>query len=90
MYKIRTSKKFEKDFVRCTKRNYDLQLLGNVLKLLELSGKLPVKFKTHPLSGNLKGYHECHIKPDWLLIWKQDDTNKIIVLVRTGTHADLF
>ncbi|MFN4764653.1 type II toxin-antitoxin system YafQ family toxin [Gillisia sp. Q332] len=46
--------------------------------------------KSHKLSGNYKGRWECHIKPDWLLIWKQDDTKKEIYLERTGTHSDLF
>ncbi|HEY5510370.1 MAG TPA: type II toxin-antitoxin system YafQ family toxin [Prolixibacteraceae bacterium] len=46
--------------------------------------------KAHLLSGNYNGYWECHIKPDWLLIWRQDDKTKVIELVRTGTHSDLF
>ena len=90
MYKIRTSNKFEKDFVRCAKRNFKLESLGKVLELLERTGNLPRNYKPHSLSGNYSGYWECHIKPDWLLIWKLDDTDKIIELVRTGTHADLF
>jgi len=90
VYKIRVSNKFEKDFAKCVKRNYDLELLGKVLEILENSGSLPRNYKSHILSGNYKGYWECHIKPDWLLIWKQDDMTKVIDLVRTGTHSDLF
>jgi mRNA interferase YafQ len=60
------------------------------LEILEVSGKLPHKYKSHILSGNFSGYRECHIKPDWLLIWRQNDRSKIIELARTGTHSDLF
>jgi len=90
VYKISISNKFEKDFVKCAKRNYNLELLGKVLEILESSGRLPKSYKPHVLSGDYNGYWECHIKPDWLLIWKQDDTKKLIDLVRTGTHSDLF
>ena len=90
MYKIKTTNKFEKDFVKCLKRNLDTNALVEVLKILEDSGNLPRKYKSHILSGNFSGYLECHIKPDWLLIWRQNDNAKTIELARTGTHADLF
>ena len=90
MYKIKTTNKFEKDFVKCLKRKLDANALAEVLEILEVSGKLPHKYKSHILSGNFSGYHECHIKPDWLLIWRQNDRSKIIELARTGTHSDLF
>jgi mRNA interferase YafQ len=90
VYKIKTTNKFEKDFAKCAKRNLDLDMLGEVVEILERSGKLPRIYKPHILSGNYKGYWECHIKPDWLLIWRQNDQIKVIELVRTGTHSDLF
>jgi len=90
VYKIKTTNKFEKDFEKCLKRNLDTNALVEVLELLEVSGKLSPKYKSHMLSGNFRGYLECHIKPDWLLIWRQNDKTKIIELARTGTHADLF
>ena len=90
MYKIKTTNKFEKDFVKCLKRKLDVNALAEVLEILELSGKLPHKYKSYMLSGNFSGYQECHIKPDWLLIWRQNDRSKIIELARTGTHSDLF
>jgi len=90
VYKIRTTNKFEKDFVKCLRRNLDANALAEVLEILEVSGKLPRKYKSHVLSGYFSGYHECHIKPDWLLIWRQNDRSKIIELARTGTHSDLF
>jgi mRNA interferase YafQ len=90
MYSIETSNKFEKEFKKCIKRNYDISLLENIVFLLEESGELPIKHKPHKLIKNYAGYWECHIKPDWLLIYKIDETNKIITLARTGTHSDLF
>ncbi|MBN2262817.1 MAG: type II toxin-antitoxin system YafQ family toxin [Prolixibacteraceae bacterium] len=90
MYSIRTTKRFERDFVLCAKRKYNLDLLGGAIELLEKKGSLPLKFRPHRLSGNYKHYWECHIKPDWLLIWKQNDETKTIELARTGTHSDLF
>ena len=90
MYSINTSNKFEKDFVKCVKRNCNLALLSEALEILEVSGRLPKKYKPHMLSGNLKGYWECHLKPDWLLLWRQNDETRVIELARTGTHSDLF
>lgn len=72
------------------KKNYDFEEFKVVIEALEKTGKLPSKYKPHTLIGNYKNYWECHIKPDWLLIWLQDDSLKELVLVRTGTHSDLF
>lgn len=90
MYKIKTTKKFEKDFTKCALRNLDINSLGEVLEMLEHTGKLPRIYKPHFLSGNFKGYSVCHIKSDWLLFWRQNNKTKVIELVRTGTHSDLF
>ena len=64
--------------------------VGEVVEILEHVGKLPRKYKPHILSGNYIGYWECNIKPDWLLLWRQNDQTKVIELVRTETHSDLF
>jgi mRNA interferase YafQ len=90
VYKLRTTNQFEKDFIKCLKRNYNIEVFEYVLSVLENTGRLPSNYKSYLLSGKLKGYWECHIKPYWLLIWHQNEEAKIIVLVRTGTHADLF
>ena len=90
MYMIKTSRTFEKDFIRCIKRNYNAAPFEAVITLLEKTGKLPVKYRPHKLSGKYKDFWECHVKPDWLIIWRQNDEAKIIELVRTGTHSDLF
>jgi len=90
MYSIKTTNRFKKDFKLCEKRNYDFSFFDKVFDSLIECGKLPPKNKPHILSGNYSNHWECHIKPDWLLIWLQDDENKTIILVRTGTHSDLF
>ena len=74
----------------CKKRGYDLSLLQIVIDLLLVDGKLPNQYKPHKLSGDYKDCWECHIKPDWLLVWKQNDTELILLLLDTGTHSDLF
>ena len=81
---------FKKDFKLCRKRNYDIDIFDAALKILLSSGTLPPSYKPHKLSGNYKGFYECHLMPDWLLIWKIDEVEYIITLVRTGSHADLF
>lgn len=89
-YVLVSENSFKKDYKRCKKRNYNLDLLHKTMAMLGESGNLPVKYKSHKLSGNYKNHWECHIKPDWLLIWRQDDQTKTIYLDRTGTHSDLF
>lgn len=90
MYKIRPSAKFQKDLKRIQKRGYDITLLKDVINLLVNEKVLPIKYKDHNLSGNFKGCRECHITPDWLLIYEISDDELILYLTRTGTHSDLF
>ena len=90
MYKIVASRKFQKDFKKALKRGLKESLLKHVALLLEKSGNLPPKFKSHKLSGKYNGLWECHIQPDWLLIWDKDEEVRLITLLRTGTHSDLF
>ncbi len=90
MYKLSTTRQFEKDYKLCKKRRYKLELLHNVISQLEKTGTLPANFKPHKLTCHYKGFWECHIQPDWLLIWLKDDECLQIMLTRTGTHSDLF
>lgn len=90
MYEIEESGRFGRDLKLAKKRGLNMALLDEVVTLLAETGKLPKKYKPHVLSGNWKGYWECHIQSDWLLIWKQDEAIKLVTLVRTGTHSDLF
>jgi len=84
---IRTSQ-FKKDVKRMVKRNADTEKLKKVLELLVNEIELPDKYKNHNLIGNYHGRQECHIEPDWLLIYRIRDNH--LYLERTGTHSDLF
>ena len=90
MYKIRPSTKFQKDLKKVQKRGYDISLLTTVLNILANGESLPPKYKDHNLSGNYKGCRECHITPDWLLIYELYNDELILYLTRIGTHSDLF
>ena len=88
MLDIRYSSAFKKDFKVCIKRGYNMPLLLIAIDTLRIPAALPEKNRDHQLTGNFSGYRECHIEPDWLLIYKQ--TSDELMLYRTGTHADLF
>ena len=90
MYAVKPTTKFQKDLKRIQKRGYDLSLLTEVIKTLAAGQPLPEKNKDHTLSGNFAGCRECHITPDWLLIYEIADEELILYLTRTGTHSDLF
>jgi mRNA interferase YafQ len=81
---------FRSDYKKCLKRKLNLKLFEEVLTILVQSGKLPSKYKTHNLKGNWKGFKECHIQNDWLLIWFQNEETKTITITRMGKHDDLF
>ena len=90
MLKLQISTKFRKDYKRIKKRGYNLSLLQDILDKLCAKEPLEPKHRDHALSGLYKGFRECHIQPDWLLIYAIDDDRLILVASRTGTHADLF
>jgi len=80
--------RYKKDLKRARKRNWDLGKLADILTILENGKSLPFNARPHRLTGDWKGYWECHVGPDWLLIYKNLDEE--VRLARTGTHADLF
>jgi mRNA interferase YafQ len=93
MFEIVTSTKFLKDLKLLKKRSVkDVQLLQQLIGTLAEKGHkgLDKKHNPHKLSGNYKGYWECHVKPDLLLIWDENEQISLLELVRTGTHSDLF
>ncbi len=90
MRKIRYHRLFKKDYKRIKKRGYNFKLLEDVLSLLVEGELLPQKYRDYPLIGNYAGVRECHIKPDWLLIYKMDDNDLTVIAMRTGSHSDLF
>jgi len=90
MYTIKYTNKFKKDVRRCHKRGRDLSLLREAVDILAHTGTLPPKYKPHRLLGKYKDRMECHIQPDWLLVWIQNDKELILLFTDTGTHSDLF
>ena len=89
-YEIVQTGRFKRDLKLARKRGYDLSLLGVVVDMLAVGNELPEKYRDHSLSGNFAGCRECHITPDWLLIYEIADEELILYLTRTGTHSDLF
>ncbi len=89
-YHVRPTKKFQKDLKRVQRRGYDLSLLTEILKKLANGESLPEKNRDHLLTGNFSGCRECHITPDWLLVYEIYEEELLLYLTRTGTHSDLF
>lgn len=81
---------FKKDYKLAMKRHLDIELLDDIIRALSRGETLPQKNKDHSLSGEWAGHRECHIQPDWLLIYRIDDDVLVLTLSRTGTHSDLF
>lgn len=90
MLEIITTSAFDKDYKLLKKRGYNLKLLQEVVEKLANEEVLLAKYRNHQLIGNYVGYMECHIRPDWLLIYKIEKNKLILTLSRTGTHSDLF
>lgn len=90
MLTIKYQTAFKKDFKRIKKRGYDIRLLERVIECLAFGKKLEERYRDHALSGDWVGFRECHITPDWLLIYQIDGDELILFLTRTGTHADLL
>lgn len=88
MLNVRYSSRFRGDFKRCVKRGYDMDLLAQAIDTLKTPAPLPVQNRDHNLAGNYAGCRECHLGPDWLLVYRVKGDE--LQLVGTGTHADLF
>ena len=89
-YKFSSTSVFDRQYKKMKKRGYDLSLLQQVIEMLQDGTTLPAKYKDHALTGNWKDHRECHITPDWLLIYRMIEDRLMLVAVRTGTHSDLF
>ena len=90
MLTIRYETTFKRDFKRMVRRGYDIRLLEEVITLLANEQTLPEKYRDHRLIGDYTNCRECHITPDWLLVYQIDNNELILYLTRTGTHSDLF
>ena len=89
-YKIEQTTSFKKDRKRVKKQNFNMDELESVVKKLAYGEKLESKYKDHKLYGNYGGCRECHIKPDWLLIYRIYEEKLILILTRTGSHSELL
>ncbi|MFC2316702.1 MAG: type II toxin-antitoxin system YafQ family toxin [Selenomonas massiliensis] len=89
-YTIRPTSRFQKDLKRIAKRGYNTELLTAVIKKLANGEPLAQKHRDHALTGDYADCRECHITPDWLLIYEISDDTLLLYLTRTGTHSDLF
>ena len=87
---LRQTSQFKKDLRRLSMRGMNMDLLDEVITLLRKREPLPEKYNDHSLSGNWKGFRDCHIQPDWVLIYKVDTDTLILTATRTGTHSDIF
>ena len=90
MLSLKTTTRFKKDYKRMKKQGKDLSLLEGIITDLLAEKALDEKYLDHPLSGNYVGFRECHILPDWLLIYTVDKKQLILTAVRTGSHSDLL
>ena len=89
-YSLFVTNRFKKDVKRNQKSGLDLALLVDAVVILTTTGTLPAAYKPHPLVGNYAGYMECHIQPDYLLVWQQKEKDLIIICVASGSHAHIF
>jgi len=90
MYSLEFTNQYLRDLKLARKRKLNESKLNDLIKCLLSGNPLPPKHKDHVLVGNYKGLNECHIEPDWLLIYERKETIKLIILMRTGSHSDLF
>ena len=89
-YELEYGGKFLKDLKLAKRRGLNLKDLTDVIDMLQEGKTLPKRCRDHLLTGDYKGFRECHVNPDWLLIYKKKEAIKVVSLYRTGTHSDLF
>ncbi|MCI6261212.1 MAG: type II toxin-antitoxin system YafQ family toxin [Pyramidobacter sp.] len=90
MLNLRYQSAFKRDYKRIRKRGYDIRRLEDVIETLAKELPLPKECRDHDLGGNWSGFRECHIEPDWLLVYAIDHNDLVLILSRTGSHSDLF
>lgn len=92
-YTLNVSNRFKKDFKRCIKRGLRIEAIQEAMRILMETGTLPSEYRPHKLHGDYADCWECHIgglNSDWLLVWDQNDTELILLMLRTGSHSDIF
>ncbi len=89
-YCVETTRRFDKALKRCIKLGLDISKFKECVRILSKNDSLPVQYRPHKLSGKFNRAWECHIEPDWLLIWEQNDTELTLLMIETGSHSDIF
>lgn len=89
-YTVKPTTQFKKNYKKAMKRGRKIELLEKVIEMLAMGEALPERNRDHELSGNWNGHRECHIQPDWLLVYRIENDVLVLTLTRTGTHSDLF
>lgn len=89
-YEVRFTNQFKKDIKLAQKQGKDIEKLFSVVDILASGEPLPAKFRDHDLTGDYMGCRECHIEPDWLLVYVKDNGLLILMLNRVGSHSELF
>ena len=89
-YNLKTTNQFKKDYKLAMRRGLNISLLDDIIRKLSHGEPLPECNRDHPLNGKWAGHRECHIQPDWLLIYHIDKNVLVLTLTRTGSHSDLF
>ena len=90
MYTLKFTNQFKKDYKLMIKQGKDISLLDNVIEKIQKGEKLDDKYRDHALTGTYRGFRECHIQPDWLLIYFIENQIMTLTIVRTGSHSDLL
>ena len=90
MYKVKITNTFKRSYKLMKKRGLDISLLDKVIDDIRQGKELDIKYRNHELKGKFKGFYECHIQPDWLLIYLIENDILTLTLVDTGSHADIF
>lgn len=90
MLKVLWTRQFKKDYKKATRQGLPIERLDQVIRMLAGGEILPPQYRDHQLSGNWRGHRECHVRPDWLLIYKIDHGELVLTLTRTGSHSELL
>ena len=90
MFNVKYTTRFKKDYKRLKKRGYDMSKLLDAIDILRDGREMPPEYKDHPLHGDYEGHRDCHIEPDWILVYFKNEATLVLSLTRTGTHSDIF
>ena len=90
MYDVKYTSRFKKDYKRLKKRGWNMDKLLDAIDILRSGKEMPPEYKDHPLRGDYEGHRDCHIEPDWVLIYCKSESTLVLSMTRTGTHSDVF